>query len=367
MADNELHYVIMDSETIWDEMMKAYIAAGGDILYPGDEKEMLLRAVQYIAMTILAKVDNALKMDTLTYAVRDYLKEYGRKRSCEYIEAVPATAQITITMTQTGNARTLEAGTQLTADGSLIWETVEDIELTGTAQTLSTTIRCLTAGIAGNGLPIGTEMQFMEGLEGLESAVTTAAGSGGVNAEDEEVYRERIRNYGLGTVTTGPAAQYEKAAAEVTTQIIDVKALNDGDGKVGIYLLTESGADTETIYASVLQKLNDQTARPLTDLVSVHAATEKAYTLDVKVWYDIHTALTQPIADTIADYQEWQDLKIGRAFNPDKLISMLYQSGCDRVQILGTSSGIDGGSIEYTEIPERARCTGTITPTIINT
>ena len=367
MADNELHYVDADSETIWEEMMIAYGAAGGDILYPGDEKEMLLRAVQLIAITILAKVDNALRMDTLTYAVRDYLKEYGKKRNCIYIEAVPATAPITLTMIQAGEARTLEAGTQLTADGNIIWETTEDIAITGTAQTINTTIRCLTPGITGNGLPSGTEMQFMEGLEGLESAVTTENASGGTNAEDEEVYRERIRQYGLASVTTGPAEQYERAAAEVSTQIIDVKALNDGNGEVGIYLLTETGADTETIYASVLQKLNDQTVRPLTDHVSIHAATEKTYILNVKVWYDIHSALTQPVADTIAEYQKWQDMKIGRPFNPDKLVSMLYQSGCDRVQILDTSSGIDGGAVEYTEISEKARCKGTITPTIVNT
>lgn len=367
MQDNRLHYVALDSDELWDEMTMAYYAAGGDLLYPGDEKEMLLRAVQLLAISILAKVDSALRMDTLTYAIGEYLKEYGRKRNCEYLEAVAATAPITITMTQTDYPRTLAAGTRLTADGVVLWETVEEIYITGAAQAITTTIQCVKAGATGNGLTANTEMQFLEGLEGLTSAIVTANASGGVDAEDEEEYRERIRTYGLATVTTGPAEQYVKSAMEVTSQIIDAAALNDGDGEVGVYLLTEAGADTETIYAAVLAKLNGESERPLTDNVSVYGATDKAYTLNVKVWREAHVQLTQSVDDTIEEYQAWQDQKIGRAFNPDKLIAMLYQSGCSRAEFISGSSGIDGGNVEYTEIPARARCKGTITSTIVNT
>jgi phage-related baseplate assembly protein len=368
MNDNGgLHYIDYDSETIWNEMMMVYDMEGGDILYPGDEKEMLLRAVQMIAITILAKVDNALRMDTLTYSEREFLKEYGRKRNCEYIEAQAATAPMTITMGATGYARTLPAGTLLTADGALLWETTEEIALTGYAQEVVTTIQCETAGIAGNGLRSGTEMQFMDGLEGLVSAIIGADASGGTDAEDWEVYRERIRTYGLATVTTGPSGQYESHAKAVSNQIIDVAAKNDGPGEVGIYLILEDGADQAAIFASVAEELNAYDMRPLTDHVTIYTATEKAYTLKIKVWYGTDETLEKPVADVIAEYQEWQDNTIGRTFNPDKLVAMLYQVGCERVQIEEGSSGIDGGDVEYTEIPARARCRGTIIPTIINT
>ena len=46
-VDNtEIHYLAYDPEEIWTEMAMTYIDAGGDVLYPGDEKEMLLRGVQ---------------------------------------------------------------------------------------------------------------------------------------------------------------------------------------------------------------------------------------------------------------------------------------------------------------------------------
>ena len=46
MDTNGTHYIHYDPDTIWELIIGTYIAEGGDILYPGDEKEILLRAVQ---------------------------------------------------------------------------------------------------------------------------------------------------------------------------------------------------------------------------------------------------------------------------------------------------------------------------------
>ena len=82
MDNTEIHYLTYDPEEIFQEMNLAYIQAGGDILYPGDEKEMLLRGVQAMIVQVFAGVDAALRMDTLRYAVGDYLDIYGEKRNC---------------------------------------------------------------------------------------------------------------------------------------------------------------------------------------------------------------------------------------------------------------------------------------------
>lgn len=366
MADTELHYVQADADTIWREMMNVYYEEGGDVLYPGDEKEMLLRAVQAYAMAICAKVDNALKMDTLTYATRDYLKEYGLKQGCVYIDAVAAEADVEITMEATGYARTLDKGTVLTADGVVLWETKEDIELTGTAQTITATIVCQTAGVIGNGLLAGTEMQFMEGLEGLNSCVTTGDASGGTDAEEEEAYRERIRNFGLSTVTTGPSARYEAEAMAVSSQILDAAAIRDAPGEVGVYLIFAEGAAKAAIMQTVTQALSAETVRPLTDQVTVREATPVAYTLNVTVYYSQYAGIGDDVAAAISDYQAWQDQTIGRAFNPDRLIAMLYQAGCDRVQFQ-EGSGMGGDAPTYTEIEPNEHCSGTITLEVVNT
>lgn len=368
MDSTELRYVDYDAEKTWDEMQRTYIACGGDILYPGDEKEVLLRSVLAIATAVMAKVDSALRMDTLTYATGEYLKEYGLKRNCVYIEAIPATAPVTITFQAGGTAQTIEKGAELTADGSMIYVLTEDIQQTGTAQEVNTTVQCQEAGVIGNGLHAGSQLQFIESVDGFVSAIVTADASGGVDAEDEEVYRERIRNYGLASITTGPEQQYESAALSVSTQIIDARAINDGGGEVGVYLILADGADEESIFAAVEQKLSSVTTRPLTDHVMVHAAGEAAYTLNVKVWYSQYAGIADDVTGAIEEYQAWQDHRIGRAFNPDKLIAMLYQVGCERVQFLaGSGMGDEPEAAEYTEIDPDEHCKGTITLTVVNT
>ena len=367
MEDTELHYVNFDSETLWNEMMRTYIEAGGDILYPGDEKEILLRAVLSIAVSVMSKVDSGLRMDTLTYAVGEFLKEFGLKRNCVYIDAIAATAPVTLTFQATGMAQTLAAGTELTADGAVIYALTEDLEITGTAQEISTTVQCQTAGIIGNGLNEGAQLQFIEGVDGFVSAVVTENASGGVDAEEEETYRERIRNFGLASVTTGPEGRYESQTLAVSSQIIDAKAINDGGGEVGIYLILQEGADQSVIFRSVEQALSAITSRPMTDHVVVHAAGEATYTLNVKVWYSQYAGIGEDVTGAIDEYQTWQDNRIGRAFNPDKLIAMLYQAGCERVQFLD-GSGMDGATApEYTEISADEHCKGTITLTVVNT
>ena len=97
MDDTQVYYISYDPQTIWDNMMMAYMAAGGDVLYPGDEKEILLRAVQQMIVQNFASIDNALRMATRRYAVRDYLDIYGEKEYCDRIAAVAASAVVQIT------------------------------------------------------------------------------------------------------------------------------------------------------------------------------------------------------------------------------------------------------------------------------
>lgn len=366
MADTEFHYIEIDSEELWDEAMQIYIEHGGDVLYPGDEKEMILRSALAFGITVLARVENALRMNTQTYAVREYLKEYGKnKKGCIYIDAVAATATVEITLQATGIQKTIPAGTKLTADGAILYAIESDIEQTGTAQRIETTIVCETPGTIGNGLRAGTQMQFVDGSDAYAEIVVIDAAHGGVDAEDEEAYRERIHDYGLAAVTTGPSAQYESIAMSVSPQIVAVRALNDGESEVGIYMILEDGADQDSIFNSVVQTLSDITTRPLTDHVQAHAATERAYTLNVEVYYSQYAGIGRDVTEAVEEYQRWQDNAIGRAFNPDKLIAQLYQAGCERVRFL-EGSGMDG-SIAYTEIGLRERCKGNIVLSVVNT
>ena len=360
MDTTELHYVTYDPEAIWQEMMKAYAEAGGDILYPGDEKEMLLRSVQADIVQLFAGVDNALRMQTLRYAVGDYLDVLGEQRNCERIAASKATAIVNITTNATGQTDILAAGTPMTADGSIFYLLTEDIALTGYAQTITAQVECDRTGSAGNGLLAGTEMGLAVTHSAIANIVVAADASGGNEKEDDEAYRKRIREYGLTSVSTGPERQYEAAAKEVSGEILDANAVNLGAGNVGIFLILASETGAAAILQSVLDALSANSARPLTDHVSVQLAEDIRYTLNVRYTCDNSSAVLEAIVKAANEYKEWQDNTIGRPFNPDRLTAAIYQAGATRV-ILGPDSVFNGGTVvEYTEITETQHCKGTI-------
>lgn len=366
MDDNELHYLTYEEGEIWDDMVMAYIQAGGDILYPGDEKEMLLRGVEQIIMQCFAGIDNALRMDTLRYAVRDYLDIYGEKRNCYRIQAAAAKATVTIVTNATGEAINLPAGTAMTQDGSLFWTLDEDIWLTGGVETFTAGITASTPGIAGNGLTTGMEMGMVVQNPAINSVTVATDATGGQNEEDDETYRERIRVYGLNAITTGPAEQYKRVTMAVSSQIIDAVALNGGDGVVDVYLLPASNDGIAALIAAVEAALSAEDTRPLTDDVNVSLATKKEY--DLKINYAVYTGqnVSAAISAAVNEYKDWQNKTIGRAFNPDRLKALLYQAGCNYVEIDATSS-FDGGTAEYTEIDPNEYCAGTITLAVIST
>ena len=362
MDNTELHYVSYDPEAIWRDMVSAYYAAGGETLHPGDEKEILLRAVLQIMTTAFAGIDNALRMDTLRYAVRDYLDVYGEKRNCPRIRAEAATASVSIVMQATGRTGTIPQGAPLTEDGEMTYLLNEEIPITGQAQTVEAEIVCSQAGAIGNGLLSGAALQFVTGYDAVTSVTVLEDATGGQDEETDEVYRERIRTNGLATVTTGPAEQYRSAAMAVSSQIVDAAAINGGNGVVNVYLLLSSSTGSDAIIAAVAAALSADNVRPLTDNVSVQLATAKEYTLNVTCTIPAGVNISEAITDAVAEYKTWQETVIGQPFNPDKLMAMLYQAGCSRV-VFTSGSEFDGGTAEYTAIAANQYCTGTIAVT----
>ena len=363
MDNTELHYITYDPQEIWDAMITNYVEAGGDILYPGDEKEMLLRSVQSDIVQLLAGVDNALRMSTLRYAVGEYLDLIGESRGCERIEATAAQATVAITTNATGTVTGLAAGTAMTADGEMYYTLNEHVTLPATVQTITATVTADKEGIAGNALLAGMSMDLVSQRREVNNIVVTQSASGGKDGEDDDTYRERIREYGLSSVTTGTAGRYEAVAKEVSTQIIDAKAINTSAGNVGIYLILSSQTGAAALIAEVLEAVSADDVKPLTDTVTVSQATDIPYNLEVDYTCDGTTTTIAAIEAARDEYVEWQNNTIGRTFNPDKLYAMLYSAGAERVYLDATyESEFNGSStIEYTEIDSNERCLGTVT------
>lgn len=365
MDKSEIHYLTYDADEIYNEMQKAYIEAGGDVLYPGDEKEMLLRAVQSVIVQSFAGVDNALRMATVKYSVRDYLDLKGEDRRCYRLNDQQAKSVVEIKFFATGKTGAIEAGTAVTADGARLYLLDEEVSYSGNQQTIRVGVTANDSGSVGNGLLAGTQMQFLVPLDGVESVYCVSDAEGGQEREEDEPYRQRIRAHGLASVTTGPKVQYEAVAKSVTSEIKDAKSVNIGDGKVGNYLLLTSDTGVDAIIKNVKTALSEIDVRPMTDEVSVFRATGVPYTLNVLYKAKPDMNISAAIAEAVSEYQKKQDGELGKAFDPYELISKIYQAGAVRV-VIGEGSTFNGGPAEYTEISEKEHCQGTITLGVIS-
>lgn len=364
MDGSDLHYINYDPNLIWEMIMYTYIAEGGDILYPGDAKEILLRSALAMAVRELAIVDNALRMDSLRFAIDDFLDIKGEKRYCYRMQAEAARATVQFTFASSGISRTIEAGTALTADGQRIYLTAADIEQTGFLQVATVEVIAEEAGAAGNGLLAGTQMQLCAPNAAVENIIVTVGATGGRDREDDENYRTRIEEFGLSSVTTGPKQLYESVARAVSPEILDAEALHIAPCQVCVYLTIQEGADKDALIAAVTSALSPDDTRPMTDLVSAAEAIEKEYRLNVSC--TLSGGVSGDALEKVRiEYQTWQETEIGRPFDPYKLMSMLYSAGVSRVQWT-EGSHFNSGAVEYTEIGENERCVGEITLTCIS-
>lgn len=367
MDTTELHYVSYDPEQIWESMQDAYMDAGGDVLYPGDEKEILLRAVQALLVQLFASVDNALRQATLRYAQGDFLDMYGEKHNCERIQATPAHATVEIKLGATGTQTTIPEGSALTADGLVIYLLDEPINHNGSAITIDAGITCQDSGSVGNGLTEGTILRFVVSQPAVENVKVKTRATGGMNAEDDETYRARIHDWGMGIVTTGPSASYESKAVAAASEVLDARALQEDAGKVGLYLLLSDGASEENVKKTVLEAVNPRDIRPLTDKVNAYVVEKVEY--DLTAQYQLEAgalASAESLTAAADEYKEWQNYTIGRAFNPDKLVAELYTAGASRVIIKPESTFNGGNTIQYTEIEPTQRCYGTVTLEVLS-
>ena len=124
-------------------------------------------------------------------------------------------------------------------------------------------------------------------------------------------------------------------------------------------LLTGGELPGEEILKEVLDILNADTVRPLTDHVTVAAPQAVPYNIDVTYYTQEGGALSADTIAAVKSFQKWQAEKMGRDVNPSQLIALLMQTGVKRVEVrspvfaavadnavaqVGTVSVVNGGA-----------------------
>ena len=262
----------------------------------------------------------------------------------------------------------IPAGTRITdANGTLTWETIEDVYVPIGETSVETQARCQTVGVIGNGYAVGQINALVDVYDYYSECKNVTASEGGADRATDDEYYELMRASMDAFSCAGARGGYIYWAKQVSTEIVDVVANSPVPGEVKIYVLMEGGALAgEEMKNKVLAACSEDTKRPLTDHVFVEDA--EVVPFDINFTYYLQTGRTKSAAEVAAavneaveQYKAWQCGKLGRDINPDELREYLYHTGIKRIELTAPAfTALRDG--RDTKVPQVAKV-GTITIT----
>lgn len=336
----QIEFVSTDVGEIDANIITVYEGISGRKLALGDPVRLFLQAIAAIIAQQRVLINYAAKQNLLAYAEGPYLDHIGALVRAERLPAKAAqtTLRFTISPPQP-QAVIIPAGTRATSDGQVFFATVQATTVPAGATQIDVVAECTTPGTIGNGWQVRQINRLVDPLFWVQKVENITVSSGGVDEEDDNSYRERIRQAPESFSVAGPEEGYKYWARTAHQSIIDVSVTSPSAGVVEIRLLLEGGEiPGQEILEAVAAVCNDKKIRPLTDQVTVLAPEVVSYDIQLTYWISTENAsiaasIRDAVIKVVDDYQAWQRSRLGRDINPSELIARVMQAGAHRVEV----------------------------------
>ena len=337
----DIHFVDTDTNTVVNALIQSYEAFTGRTLYPADPARLFILWVADIIIQERVNIDFSARQNVPRYAEGEYLDSLAELFKDAYrLEPEKAKTTLRFTLSIPLEVATIvPAGTRVTVDGEIIFQTVQALTIPAGDLFGDVEAECQTAGEIGNGFVPGQITQLIDIFPYFGSVENVSESDGGADEESDAAFYERMRESVETFSTAGPLGAYEYYAKSASALIVDVKATSPEPGEVDVRVLLSGGQlPGEEILKEVLDILNADKVRPLTDHVTVAAPDTVPYDIDFTYWTQEGGAVSdekvaENIAAAVRTFKEWQGAKMGRDVNPSYLISLLMQAGAKRVKV----------------------------------
>ena len=337
----DINFVDTDTNTVVNALIQSYEAFTGRTLYPADPARLFILWVADIIIQERVNIDFSARQNVPRYAEGEYLDSLAELFKDAYrLEPEKAKTTLRFTLSIPLEVATIvPAGTRVTVDGEIIFQTVQALTIPAGDLFGDVEAECQTAGEIGNGFVPGQITQLIDIFPYFGSVENVSESDGGADEESDAAFYERMRESVETFSTAGPLGAYEYYAKSASALIVDVKATSPEPGEVDVRVLLSGGQlPGEEILKEVLDILNADKVRPLTDHVTVAAPETVPYDIDFTYWTQEGGAVSdekvaENIAAAVRTFKEWQGAKMGRDVNPSYLISLLMQAGAKRVKV----------------------------------
>lgn len=345
-----MEFTNISAADIAERLITGVEARLSEPLYPGDERRLFLEALTPVIVQIINEENDNCKQRLLEFARNDVLDALGARS--DTVRLAPTAARTTLRFSLAAareQSTYIPQGTRATADGVAHFATTAPVTIPAGALFVDVSAECTEPGANFNGYGLGaisTITDLIPYVAGVTNTETTYGGDDGEPQDDggegDSRYRERIRLAPAKYSTAGPGDAYVYHALAASSLITDVKPINDHEaGTVELVVITGTDEPAQSVLDAVLAAVNKDKVRPLNDKVLAIAPERVVYDIELKYYCTAEneqTAITAVEASggALDMFNEWQQGKIGRDLNPDKLrgLCLAQNTGVLRMDIV---------------------------------
>lgn len=328
------------------EARKEQITGEKCTLVPTDDRRLIIDAIGGELYLLAQIMDIAFKQNFLPYMYGSSLKNWAANIGCfnedgtliDGTEAAKTTLLFTLSEEQ-ANDITIPQGTRATAGDDVFFATDEDITISAGDTTGTVSATCTEKGTKGNGYVAGKLTTIADPVAFVESVTNTTTTAGGHDEYTNIEYREMILNRPSTYSVAGPAAAYETMAKEYSSRIVDARCITSNQALIQIYIMLSGAEIPDSTYCQAVEDfITAQKKNPGTDSIEVLAPTVVNYNLTATYYIsrdneDAEDAIKAAVEDAAETFTTNTASKIGKAINPNSLISYAMAAGAKRIEV----------------------------------
>ena len=305
-----------------------------------DPITLTLYACSVLIYQSLMYVDRAGKQDLIKYSYGEFLDNIAANKGVTRLPAQAAEVIVRFRIpAPRKDAVSIPAGTRVTSGDGIYFGTMEYAEIPPGDVYVDIPCRCQTTGAVGSGLAVGSINTLVDLLPYISGVSNIEESQGGADIEDDESLAERVYLAPSAYSVAGPRDAYIYHTKAYGASIGSVNVSSPKPCEVEVRVLLKDGSlPSQALLDGILEYLDDETIRPLTDQVKVLAPYTREYDLDVTYYISRTNAaravsIQTAVSNAITEYNTWQTEEIGRDINPSELIRRMVVAGAKRVVV----------------------------------
>lgn len=328
--------MIADYEAYWKELTGEEL-----VLYPADSRRIMLNVAAGKLYQLAAIINERHKLNFLQYMYGDFTKNWAANFGFKEdgVESANVTLRFHLAAEQLMDV-IIPAGTRATSGNNIFFATDEELIIPAGENYADTSATCTQSGAIGNGYAIGQLNVIADPVNLVESVENITQSIGGHDEYTNQELKELIYNFPASYTTAGPAECYVQIVKSYSKNIIDAKVITNNEALVQIYILLQNGVIPTMEYCEhVLTYIRDLKATPDTDMIEIFAPNTASYEVEAMYYIadeqkDIADALKEAIEEAGDEFVNYTKSKIGRAINPNTLVTYAGAAGASRIEIV---------------------------------